>query len=367
MTEAAAMKPIETRRVEPAADRDTAALRPTETRYGWCPYGDINLMNADGTVNLYVQPHEIDEAGKVIENPYHRTLPKGQLIPFITFNALEMRQSDTEHDAMGRPKQVQGTRTVTALSAARDVLHRHSEWGFVILDSMTGLDQDTAFRIFQTVHPLEYPLGSLINEMAFGAQERIDSTEPITFAALPDYVVQPLRNDQERAIARKVAAEMENGAQIAFDLATEQLNTTETSMTTRFAGGQGKTGPDPLDRRLSNELGRDLPKLIGKPDATGTLAEMKEAVTYLAGREQSRADKERIAELEAKIAEMQAGQPEAPQIGEDTMKEPLPYSIGDEVTTTGGMTGKVVAKPFGKYTVEFEGGERQTLERSELT
>lgn len=299
MQTATAARPIERRPIQPAETQETASLKPTEIRYGWCPYGDINLTNADGTINLYVQPHEISDGAANVANPYHRTLPKGQLIPFPTFNALEQMPSPNLTDKNGRAVLVDGVRTITALDAAVSVLSRYSSWGFSILNSLQGIDQDTAFRIFQVVHPLEYPMGQLVNEMSFGARERIDATEPITFAGIAGYSVEPLRSELERTIAERLAAEMETGAQIAFDLATETLNTTETDMTTRFAGGHGKTGPDPLDRRLSQELGRDLPKLVGKTDAQADIQTIGSKVDMLVDHAASQAMKDKMKELEA--------------------------------------------------------------------
>jgi hypothetical protein len=380
-----AARPVQTKRVQPAAERDIAALRPTEMRYAWCPYGDINLVGADGTINLLVQPAEIEENGQTVINPYHRVLPKGQLIPFPTFNAPELMPSADRTDSQGRAVLEKSFRAVTALDAAVAVLHRYAGWGFTIFDSLQGLDQDTAFRIFMVVQPLGYPLGSLINELSFGARARIDATEKLTFPDFPDYEIEPLRNETERAIALRLAEEMETGAQVAFDLATETLDTTETSMTTRFAGGSGKTGPDPLDKRLSAELGRELPKLIGKETAMPVNSALEKKVDFLVDEAASRKAQERIAELEAENARLRS-----PQIDGETMKEPIQAGIGTLRTdlTTGtatvspnvlleplpvgtevivdGERGKVVAKPFGKYTVESADGTRSTHEREEV-
>ena len=314
-------KPVENRQVQPAVDRDVSSARPTQTRYGWCAYGEINLCGPDGTINLYVQPHEIEVDGVNVANPYHRVMPKGQLIPFPTFNAIEQMPSHDLKNSEGRAIMITSARTMTALDAAVSVLRRYSVWGFTILESLQGVDQDTAFRIFQVVQPLDYPMGELLNELTFGAQERIDATEPITFSNVPNYTVEPLQNDSERAIATKLAAEMEAGATIAYNLAEETLNDTATSMTTRFAGGQGKTGADQLDRRLMAELGRKLPTLANDNKQEG-LTEIKSQMDFLVDREASRADKEKIAELEAQIKSM--------QIGGDTMKA--------ETSTCGAMT-----------------------------
>jgi hypothetical protein len=387
-------QPVQRQTVQPAVERDTASQRPTEQRYGWCPYGNIDLRNPDGTINLYVQPHEVDAGGGNVPNPYHFTLPKNQLIPFPTFPALEQRPSDDLKDSNGRALLVDSVRTITAKEAAEGVLQRYSGWGFTILNSLQGVDQDTAFRIFSVVQPLDYPLSQLVNELSFGARERIDATEPITFAGIEGYSVEPLRSDLERDIAEKLASEMENGAQIAFDLATETLDSTETSMTTRFAGGQGKTGGDPLDRRLSRELERDLPRMVGtaKPVVDNSVLEKK--VDLLVDHAANQQAKDRIRELEEENARLRS-----PQIDGETMKETVLtgttgtptrtslYSDGGEMKTmhsagsgtlplepipngaavlVEGVPGKVVAKPFGKYTVETPDGVRSTYEREEI-
>lgn len=361
-------QPVQTRTVQPAVERDFASQRPTETRYGWCPFGDINLANADGTINLYVQPHEIDAGGGNEPNPYHRMLPKGQLIPFPTFPALEQKPSDDMRDSNGRALLVDSVRTITAKEAAEAVLERYSGWGFTVFQSLQGVDQDTAFRIFMVVQPLDYPMSQLVNELSFGARERIDATEPITFTGIEGYSVEPLRSNLERTIALKLAEEMEAGAQIAFDLATETLNTTETSMTTRFAGGQGKTGPDALDRRLSSELDRELPKMVGNAQPNAAL---EQKVDMLVGHAANQQAKDRIRELEEELAKRDASSitTEQPN-GTDQATAPAsltlePLAVGAKVIVDG-KEGAVVAKPFGRYTVEIE-GVRDTYDRAELT
>jgi hypothetical protein len=280
MTTAAAVQPIQQHIVAPASDRREGGERPTETRYGWCPYGDINLVNGDGTINLYVQPHQIDAGGQTVQNPYHRSLPKNQLVPFPTFSLVEQMPSPDQRDARGRALLVDQVRTVTALDAAAATSERYARWGFTIFNSLQGLEQEQAFRIFQVVQPLNYLLRDLVGELEFGAPQRIDATEPIEFPEVPGYSVEPLRNENERAIARRLVDEMLVGAGIAVDLATETLNQTETSMVARHSGGQGKTGPDPLDRRLSAELGRALPQLIGAPKESALEAKVDMLVDH---------------------------------------------------------------------------------------
>lgn len=343
------MKPITAQAVQPAVERDSSALNPTATRYGWCPFGDINLAGPDGTINLYVQPPYIASPEGETDNPYHRMLPKGQLIPFPTFSAPEQQPSPDMRDASGRAMLVTTMRTITAYDAASSVLSRHSDWGFVLLNSLQGMSQEDAFHCFQVVHPFEYPLGQLVNALDFDAQDRIDATEPIEMA--PGYTIQPLP-DHLKPAARQLAAEMSLGANIAFDLATETLNVTEQSMTQKFSGGNGKSGPDALDKRLTQELGRELPKLVGAKTSE-TDAKIDFLVNRAVGEDQK-------AEIERLRAENNALKAQAlPESGPT-------FNVGDTVTA-GGRTGTVVAKPFGRYKVQLEGGETEMFDKFEIT
>jgi len=299
-------KPIEAIVAEPAIDRDTSSQRPMETRYGWCPFDRINLIGPDGTPTYVVQPYQIESLNGNIVNPRFRELRKNDLIPFPTFNTVTNAPSPDLTDSNGRAVLIPGVRTIAAVEAATTILRAYSRWGFVILNSLQGIDQPDAWRIFKVVQPLDYLLFELETELTFGAEERIDATGPIRFG--DDYSVEPLRSDSERETARKLAGEMADGAGVAFTLATTILDDTEASMTQRFAGGQGKTGPDPLDIRLCLELNRKLPKLIGAEKDSG-LGEIKEQIAFLTQREMSRADKEEIAALKAKIAQMESGEP----------------------------------------------------------
>jgi hypothetical protein len=297
-----AARPIQTRSVLPAQEQDNRALNPTATRYGWCPFGDINLTNPDGTMNMYVQPHEVDMDGQSVPNENARLLPKSQLIPFPTFNSLQWLPSQLSREAT----LIETRQLITAKEAIETVKQRYSAWGFTIIDALQGIDQDTAFRIFQVVHPLAYPLGDIERELTEGADARIDSHQPITFADYPDYVVEPLYSETERETARLIASQMSAGASVAVQLAESTLNDTEQSMTTRFAGGQGKTGADALDKRLSAEMGRELPKMVGQANKNEGLGEK---IDFLVTREVSRSQQEELNALRARVAELETQKP----------------------------------------------------------
>jgi hypothetical protein len=311
----AVAKPIQMPvRVEPALPREMNDNRPTEMRYAWCPFKEINLVGPDGTISLYVQPHQIasgrydDQDPVVIPNPYARVLPKMQLIPFPTFPQITYVLSEEQRDAKGSPVPVQSTRTATALENVASVARVYAGHGFTVLSALQGLDEETAGRIFQVVQPLEYPLHALEGELEFGALERIESHDAILFE-LGDgevYHVDPLRTDDERAKARALASEMLSGASVAVRHATEILDDTIVSIRTRLAGGQGKTGPDPLDIYVAEQLGRekDIPSAGGTTTADSGLGEK---IDFLVDREVQRSDKERIADLERQLEEMKAG------------------------------------------------------------
>lgn len=299
-----AMQPVQTLTGAPAVAKEESAVNPTEIRYGWCPFGDINLVNGDGTMSLYVQPHLIDTPIGTVDNPHHRMLPQGQLIPFQTFGVVSQKPSEDRKDARGRSMLVEDVTIQTALEAIVATMRVYSRWGFTMCVSLQGLDTGTAMRIFQVVQPLRYPLRQLAAELEFGAIDRIAATEPLTFDVVPGYSVEPLRDARERMIATQLAAELLGGAELAINLATEILNETETSMTTAHAGGTGKKGPDALDRRLCEELGRELPKYIGQgaAQAPALPADVTQKIDFLVDRAVNEDQKAEIERLRAELA-----------------------------------------------------------------
>ena len=281
--------------VNPESRTDQSSNRPTEIRYGWNPYKEINLVGGAGTIEYYVQPEN---------SPYHRVLPKNHLIPFPTFNIDTFEVDNTPSSNGRRNPLIASSEQKTAYVAASEILYGYSRWGFTVIRAFQGLDQETAHRIFAVISPFNYRIGELIGELGFAAENRINAEDDLIFQ-LDDgtqYTVESLRYDYEREIARRAAGEMLAGAEIAFALATETLNETETSMTNRFAGGKGKTGADKHDRYLAEELGRELPQLVGqqKPDDTG------KKIDFLVEREAARSDREEIERLKAELAEAKA-------------------------------------------------------------
>lgn len=282
---------------EPA--QPIGANNPTQIRYGWNPFKELNLCGPDGTIAIYSQPYQIaGPDGMPVVNPYHRSLPKGQLIPFPTFNIGEQGPSPDLKDGMGKAMLITITRAVPALEAIIRVARAYGDVGFTQLHSLQGIEQEQAQRIFTVVQPFDYPIGRLQDELGFGADERIDSEDDLVFdlGAGQEYVVDCLKSDDEREIARKLAAEMMIGADVAFNLADETLNTTETSMTTRYSGGHGKTGPDGHDRYLSEEMERDLPRFVGGKQKTDN-SSLENKVDFLVNKEVGREQQAEIDRL----------------------------------------------------------------------
>jgi len=272
---------------------------PTVTRYGWLPFKAVNLMGPDGTPAIPAQPYEIaGPNGEPIPNPYFRELPKGQLIPFPTFTRVEQKPSQDRRDGLGKPLLDSVPMQISALEAAVRVSRAYGDQGFTRLNSLTGLDQATAQRIFTVVQPFDYPIGRLIDELG-DAEDRINATGEIVFdlGNGQEYAIDPLRDEKERDIARRLVAEMLVGAEVAFNLADETLNATNTSITTRFAGGQGKVGPDSHDRYLESEEVGEVVRPLRTKGADNSSLESK--VDFLVNKEVSREQQAEIDRLRA--------------------------------------------------------------------
>lgn len=325
MQPSTAVKPIQSTNIEQPTVRDEELGQdPTAIRYGWVPFNNINLAGPDGTTSLYVQPHEIaGPDGRPVPNPYHRLLPKSQLIPFPTFNAITYALSDDLKDKNGFALAIQKLVASPALSNITQVLRGYSGWGFTILHALQGLEQPVAHRIFQIVQPFEYLLKDLQYELDAGAEHRINSVAPLRFELEGGevYEIAPLQDELERDIARKLAEQMQVGADIAVTFASEIIDNTAAQMTERLGGGKGKTSPDSLDRYLQVQLGREnaFPTPVATPVRSTEALEQK--LDILVNAEVSRQDREKIRMLEAEIAQLRGGDaPTIPEILKDEVE-----------------------------------------------
>lgn len=340
------MKPIRAEVITPQTIAiDDTIVNPLEVRYGWNAFKDIYLFNPDGTPAHFIQP---------VNSPYHREIKKNQLIPFETFTKPE-RVSDTGKS--DRPNEgdpyINLNTQVTAHDAATALIPTYGRQGYTIFKSLQGVEQSDALRIFQVILPLDYSLKETRQELDRYAEERIESTLPLDYSNLvgETYIVEPLRTESERVIARRLLAEMQAGADTAFTYATTILDKTETDMTTALAGGGGKTTPDPRDKYLSEQLGRELPKVV-----SSNKSETDEKLNYLIGREQNREQNERIAQLEQELAEMKAA----------TITELPPIAVRETVIADGKI-GTVDSKPGGRYRIKFEDETFGIFTRADLT
>jgi hypothetical protein len=286
--------------IEKPSQDTLAGSNPTQIRYGWVPFKDIWLLGPDGAPNPFVQPYEIaGPDGKPIRNPMFEKLPKGQLIAFPTFDIIEQAPSQDVRLPDGRAAVESTVRPRTSLECVVLVARVWGRQGFTILQALQGLDQSLAQRIFAVVQPFDYPIGQIQSELEF-ADDRINATAPIVFKlADGDYTIDNLVSDEERDIARRLRDQMLVGAEIAYTLATEELDATQMSMINKHAGGKGKDGPDKHDRYLCEELGRKLPEVVTSKEID--LSGLEKKLDYVVDREKDREKDEEIARLKAQI------------------------------------------------------------------
>jgi hypothetical protein len=327
---------------------------PTVVRYGWTPFKEIYLYNADGTPNYFIQP---------VNSPFHRELPKNQLIAFETFNRTTFTPNHSADSTPGRPVAlVSSTVTITAHQAATELLPGYASQGYTMLKSLQGLPQQDAFRIFQIVQPFDYLLYQLVGELEFAASERIKSTEPLVYDG--DYTIQPLRNDGDRAIAERLRLEMFDAADRAFIFGTAIFEETEKQMIARFSGSkEGKSSADPRDRYLAAELNRNIPTITNNDNAYNK--DLANKIDFLYDAKKTEVMEEKMTRLEAENAELRAAQlmptiPSAPETRGTS------FAVGDLVSADG-ASGVVVAKPFGNYKVRFEDASEKTFKAEQVT
>jgi hypothetical protein len=230
----------------PKIQRNPRTVSQNAMHYGYVAYHDIALGNQR------VQPEG---------SPYYHVLPCRELIPFTNIEVSEIDEKQVQNGK--RPKGQPPIKMVqkTAFECATEVESSYADWNFQILDALTGLSEDDAFRVFQTVQPFPYKLKDLQIEIG-QADNRIDQDEPYTVTYEGNTVtLNPLSEDEKeraRAIQQQVAA----SANQAVELGTDKWQKTITSMTRAFAGGDGKVTPDPLDKYLANEFGTKPPQLV---------------------------------------------------------------------------------------------------------
>ncbi len=337
----------------PLAERND--LNPTLTRYGWCPLDDIGLTD-NGNFVHYVQPEG---------SPYHYKLFKGDLIPFPSFG-YESRKPTNLPAVNGRiPPCIVEVVNKTALEAVEEIRSSYESWGFTILNSLTGLEQEDAARIFLLVMPFDWRLSDMETELVF-ADERIDAIEDMNLGTEKEpFFVECLRSSNEQIIAKGLRDEMLEGARVAATVAREVVDKTTEEMVKRHSGGiGGKITPDARDLRYAREIGQVFPKLLGNDrKEPGMDAETRDNINYLASREKTKEAQEQLAEKDREIAELKAmlGGQSLP-----TVDAAPKFTVG-EVVTVGERLGKVIAKPFGRIKVRFEDNSEITYEAADVS
>lgn len=315
------MKKIEFKQVKPVSEEIVGVNNPTEVRYGWMPFKDVELYNGDGTVYYYIQPKN---------SPYHRRIPKNQLIPFETFTYTK-RVAETKEHAPGEHGYSYETVTKTAFEAATELLTGYADRGYTVLNSLQGIEQPDAERIFRIVQPFDYKIGELVGELSF-AEDRIEARERLDFSALvgEEYRIEPLRNEREREIARQLASEMISGATMAQDFGLTILGTTEKDLVATASGKkEGKKSPDPLDRYLESEFpDHQLPNMYGNK-ADVDLQKVAEKVDYIFDREQTKEVREENERLRAEIEELKANRAGLPTPSAPTATVKCDFVKGD--------------------------------------
>lgn len=297
----------------PSIENTPARANETVMHYGYVAFQDIELTGAGGQ-ERYVQP---------ADSPYYRKLPARRLIPFTNVTEPKIDESKARTKLPNKSVVPVSLHNKTARACAEEMRDAYQAWGFTVLDGLTGFDNQTAFRIFQTIHPFDYLLIDMVNELEYNAIERIEKDEDYTVEyAGASIDLEPL-TPTEKEIAKKVLGQMQTAARIAFDLAEDRREATTQSLTSFFAGQGGKRRPDPLDRYIFAQLKAKMPELV-RPEqqearATGVDADalgkaIGEAITQNKNATAlESAMIERLEQLEAKLAQYEA----VPQPTED--------------------------------------------------
>jgi hypothetical protein len=241
----------------PNIERQPRTVHDTATHYGYCAFQEIELAGPSG-LEHNVQPSELADGSP---NPYYRKLPVKTLIPFTN---VEYRVIDELATKVGPKGSVVAWKTYNkfAKECVQEMTDAYADWGFALIAPLTGYSLKEAWEIFETLQPFNYKLKDLIGQLDFDAIDRIGQQEPYNVSYEGEVIeLQPLRNEL-KSVAEEVRQILARSAEVAFDFAAEKVESTRLSVTSRFAGGPGKTRPDSLDRHVFAELGETIPTLL---------------------------------------------------------------------------------------------------------
>jgi hypothetical protein len=223
----------------PNIENTPARANETVTHYGYVAYHDINLTGPGG------QEYQVQPA----DSPYYQSIPARRMIPFTNITTTVPNEKLARATSpRNRAKMASKQEGKTARQCAEEIRDSYQPWGFTILNALTGLDTETAFRIFRTIQPFDYSLIDLVPELEYNAEDRIeqDPEEGVYEVSYREQVIElePL-TATEKELARDVLRQMRTSGNQAFDLAEERRETTTQSLTSYFAGQGGKKRPDP--------------------------------------------------------------------------------------------------------------------------
>ena len=231
----------------PQIQKTPTAASDSAIHYGYVAFHDIHIDRTQ-----IVQPEG---------SPYRHVLPKRNLIPFTNVRVTEIDEKLVQWGDRPKGTPPVKSRIKTAKECAGDMEISYSDWNFQVLRPMTALDEQTAFRIFQTVQPFEYKLKDLGDALAY-ADERIEATEPYTVPYEGESITLAPLSESEKEIARQILPQIQASAAHALVKAEEKINSTILSMTVARNGGRGRTAPDPLDKAMAEDLGVTVPKAV---------------------------------------------------------------------------------------------------------
>ena len=230
----------------PKIQQNPRTVSQNALHYGYVAYQDIQLGGKQ------VQPEG---------SPYTQVLPCRELIPFTNIEVGEIDEKQVQNRNRKKGVAPVKIKQKTAYECVQEMEISYADWAFVILHPLTGLAEEDAFKIFQTVQPFPYKLKDIQLEVG-QAENRIEQENPYTVTYEGNTVaLEPLSED-EKVIARKVVDLITPSINQALELGTDKWQRTITSMTRAFSGGEGKVTPDPLDRKLAVEFGTKPPQLV---------------------------------------------------------------------------------------------------------
>jgi hypothetical protein len=338
----------------PKIQQKPRAANDTAIHYGYLAFKDINLSGPLG-LEHHVQPEG---------SPYYRALPCRELVPFtnVLFAEIDEKAAATTSYSPRTLPIVQ--RQKNAKECVEEIVASYEEWGFVHLAPLVGFSEEDAFLVFQTIQPFTYKLGDLLDQVEYGATDRINETAPHTAVYNgQSFTLQPLPADL-KDVARQVQQIIIKSVEVAVAKGEDQRERTVQSMTQYFSTGQGKRRADPLDQYIFDQFNEPLPRLVGgkeeKDSGVGIIEKLADAI--MGKQKQEEVDRE-LAELRALKDQLQAATaPAEPVTIEQTAKT---VAIGD-VVVVGGQEATVTAKPFGKVKVQFSDGSARTVAKDEI-